>query len=443
MIEILTTDKIVIEGRFRKEFDTEIINKMVEGFKNPEAGLLEPIIVAKLENSQYKLLAGETRLKAVNLAAMVANDVYFQGKILPARAVPCLVIEKTSPLSELQIELAENTIRKSFTWQEQMSLERKIADLIQADTAKAPTKEEADKSLEILGQKPTTYHRQKLRESINISEALEDEESAPKFKHCKSRKDAERVLKRIQREAEDQLLAKEIGKEFAATKHKLIRGDCLDILPTLKLDSFDLCITDPPYGINAHKFGNAAGRMASFSHDYDDSPETWLKLMPEFLSKLSLVMKPKSHIYLACDIGKFEVLKGLLKAVKEKEWQIQRTPIIELKAFGRVPVIDFYYRRMYECWLYARTGEKNSRAILDDVIMKSKLPKGHHAATKSEAAFSAFLQTSGQAGGKVIDPFMGSASLLKSADDTGMLYVGIEKEEIAYGKACKTLKQHS
>ena len=32
---------------------------------------------------------------------------------------------------------------------------------------------------------------------------------------------------------------------------KLIRGDCLSILPQLRDNSVDLCLTDPPYGTTA------------------------------------------------------------------------------------------------------------------------------------------------------------------------------------------------
>ena len=28
---------------------------------------------------------------------------------------------------------------------------------------------------------------------------------------------------------------------------EIIHGDCLDVLPTLQLASFDACVTDPPY----------------------------------------------------------------------------------------------------------------------------------------------------------------------------------------------------
>jgi len=29
----------------------------------------------------------------------------------------------------------------------------------------------------------------------------------------------------------------------------IIKGDCLDMLPTLDADSVDSCVTDPPYGL--------------------------------------------------------------------------------------------------------------------------------------------------------------------------------------------------
>jgi DNA modification methylase len=274
-----------------------------------------------------------------------------------------------------------------------------------------------------------------------LADALDTPTLEGKFKLCQTRTDANRVLKRLQREAEDNLLAKQLGESFYIDKHQILLGDCRELLTKLEADSYDLCITDPPYGINAHKFGISGGTMAGFQHNYDDSPEYWAELMPEVLEQLSRVMKPESHLYIACDICKFETLKEILKQVKSKVWQIQRTPLIEVKSFGRVAVIDFYYRRLYECWLYARTGSKNSKAILDDVISKNKAPlEGHHAAVKGEKAYRTFLQTSGEVGGTFIDPFAGSGSILPFIHEWGMTYLGIENDETTYGQCCKQLQ---
>ena len=38
------------------------------------------------------------------------------------------------------------------------------------------------------------------------------------------------------------------------SEYRLIRGDCLDVLPTLEADSIDLVLADPPYGTTACKW---------------------------------------------------------------------------------------------------------------------------------------------------------------------------------------------
>lgn len=58
-------------------------------------------------------------------------------------------------------------------------------------------------------------------------------------------------------------------------KYKLYQGDCLDVMSTFNDNEFDLCLTDPPYGIlkNA-KLGKGGGVADSIDYpkiDWDDT----------------------------------------------------------------------------------------------------------------------------------------------------------------------------
>ncbi len=49
---------------------------------------------------------------------------------------------------------------------------------------------------------------------------------------------------------------------------KLYHGDCLEILPEIPKNSIDLCLTDPPYGINAYASGVMGGGVLAKQSSY-------------------------------------------------------------------------------------------------------------------------------------------------------------------------------
>ena len=57
------------------------------------------------------------------------------------------------------------------------------------------------------------------------------------------------------------------------TEHRIIQGDCLDVLPTLERESVDLVIADPPYNIG---IDYGAGAKADRRDDYDIWCERWI-----------------------------------------------------------------------------------------------------------------------------------------------------------------------
>jgi len=45
--------------------------------------------------------------------------------------------------------------------------------------------------------------------------------------------------------------------------NKLIHGDFLEVMKQFPDNLFDLCLTDPPYGINVAKTGKVGGKTGS------------------------------------------------------------------------------------------------------------------------------------------------------------------------------------
>ena len=110
---LIDIDKIVVGERIRKDFGD--IQELADNIK--KNGLLNPLTV----NGDYKLLAGERRLKACKLLGWSQVDVR--------------MVESEDEAQDIEIELSENNVRRNFTGSELAEgIRRQMA--IEAEKAK-------------------------------------------------------------------------------------------------------------------------------------------------------------------------------------------------------------------------------------------------------------------------------------------------------------------
>jgi len=110
----------------RELFEHTALEELVNSIK--EFGILEPLIVSPLGNNQYKLVAGERRLRAI--------------KILNLTRVP-VIVRSVSEQQRLEISLIENIQRRDLTPMEEAKAYEKLIDefnLTQEDLAKKVSK---------------------------------------------------------------------------------------------------------------------------------------------------------------------------------------------------------------------------------------------------------------------------------------------------------------
>ena len=81
----------------RKKFDQKKLQELRDSIS--KNGILQPLIVQKLENNQYELIAGERRLRA--------------SKMLKLESVPCL-IKDVSKRDAVVLGIVENIQRLSL-----------------------------------------------------------------------------------------------------------------------------------------------------------------------------------------------------------------------------------------------------------------------------------------------------------------------------------------
>lgn len=474
LIQEIRLSKIHIAAeRFRKDFSMDVLAKMQDSI-GTKPGLLQAICVIPSGEDEYQLVFGETRLKSIQLMHEVGLPVYYDNALVSEGYIPAIVASPDlTKLQLMKMELEENTIRAGFSFiEEQMAIsrifdleaeilkeERKEIVALEEDTPveevvlsstelKSIEKEATAATVEKAFNIPVTPSATaKVNQSLQIAHAMKtDPILAGKLENVQNSNEAKKVIDRHVREEQHQRLAQTVGASFKSDMHKVIHGDCIEEMKKLLKapERFDVCLTDPIYGINAGKFGDSAGKMSNFSHDYDDSPENFCKIMPEALKLMTQLMKPAAHIYLACDIRNYFKLVEYLKTASDSNnpWKIPNAPIVQYKiAGGRIPIAGFTFRRSYELWLYAYRGDKQEYRTLNDVIECESDRNENHGASKPIDLLKTLLARSALPGNSVLDFMAGSGGILIAAHQLKVKCTAIEIDETYYGNCIQKLQE--
>ena len=462
---IAIKDIIVPDSRFRKTFSDKNSGDLQESISNGP-GLINAITV----RPNMEINTGESRLRAISILHDLDFPVKYHGEIVPKGLIPAIIIEGLEDeISYLQAELHENTCRENFTFLEEAQAIAKIASLQQAilnANKKPPEERKAEaaqkfvlgiplKSItkeaitetakQIYDGKSGAHYNQAVTDSIRLVNIMEtNPELASKIGKAKDMSEAQKMVSKHSQEETRTKLALAQGKNFKSTSHTVIQGDCLVELPKLENKTFDVCLTDPIYGIDAGQFGNAAGKMANIDHNYDDSIENFQRILPAALKEISRILKDKAHLYLACDIRNYFLLRKFVEESSDKQnpWRIPNAPFIQYKiAGGRVPHPGFTPRRSYELWLYAYRGEKQEYRLINDVIECESDRTESHGAGKPKDLLKTFLNRSCMPGDKVIDFMAGSGSILPAAHELKLRVTAIEIDTAYYGRCLERLKE--
>lgn len=95
----------------RKQFDPEKLQDLAQSIK--ENGLIQPIIISKINDQEYELIAGERRLEASKLAGLLEIPV---------------VIREVSPREKLVFAIIENVQREDLTALEEATAYQQLVD---------------------------------------------------------------------------------------------------------------------------------------------------------------------------------------------------------------------------------------------------------------------------------------------------------------------------
>lgn len=457
MRTIPIADIITPPERQRRHFDEDLLNELATDIQ--ENDLLHPIV---LRSDARTLVAGERRLRAIGTYIFpLGGSFRHDGEDIPAGHIPYTVCSDSDALGLMAKEFAENSRRADLTWQEVAETQAALHALrvaqaaheteILGSSALSVTHSIRDTAMEIHGRADGSYHTD-TRNNLILAEHLDN----PEVAKAKTAKDAMKVLLKQEEGRRHSALATLIGKTYSASQHEAYQVDCITYMMAETKDSetgvrFDVILTDPPYGMGADKFGDAAGKLLGTEHHYDDSYEAWWELMTGLRrvegSMIQLhrgwcqlafdICKSQAHAYVFCDFDRFHELKSYMQ---NAGWYVFRTPIVNIKESGRVPLPEEGPRRQYEICLYAIKGHKHTTAIYPDVINSSADEQMGHGAQKPVSLYVDLLRRSTRPGDLVLDAFSGSGTIFPAATECKVRAVGLEKEASSYGMGLARLQ---
>lgn len=471
-IEYLPVTSIRVLERARKDFDIAGLAKLSESLTT-SIGMLHPILIL----SDNSLLTGERRLRAVSSLHDTGSTVNFAGNQIPFGTIPCIRVTDTfDALDYLISEEAENEARVGFTWQEQVALTERIAKLKQlklnqtslqatltenlsegkrnevlAEVLAATVENKAfeisqeaakQASVELYGEHSSSFS--KVNADLKMAEALRIPELAAQLSKAPTRKEAEKVLGKIEKDMRHSELARQQGQSLKVGRHKVLHGDCIELMKDIPSASIDVCLTDPPYGINAHKFGVAKRDVGV--HAYEDTPEQFAVLLPAAIAEISRILKPSAHMYMFCDHINFQLLRGWIEAQVDhgEKWQVQSFPVAWIKTNGsRCPVPGFTFRKTIEWVLFAWRGGKQSHHQLEGHFEVSTSRTETNGAAKEPEGLKVLLGNSCYPGDSVIDPFAGTGGTMIAADQLKLKSLCMEQDDASYGRMVEKLAEIS
>lgn len=430
----------IADNRQRREFDLKPLSELAASIR--ANGLLHPIVLRYEWEAgedgavrKYFLVAGERRLRAVSDIHELGGSFKHDTLLIPAGEIPYIDLGDLNELEREEAELDENIRRTDLTWQERAEATAKLTSLKsrRAVADHRPLPSVAEISLEIRGSAEGKHHENTRREII-VSKHL----SNPAVRAAKNVDEAFKILRREEESQRRVQLAETVGKTYSAeTAHSVHNDEALIWLAAAAPSTFDVILTDPPYGISADEFGDSGGHAAG-AHFYEDSYETWKTLIQVLAAESFRVAKEEAHLYIFCDITRFDELK---RVCQEAGWNVFRTPLIWHKPNGnRVPWVDSGPQRKYELILYAKKGDKKVTRIYPDLVSYTADQNLGHPAQKPVALYLDLLKRSCSAGDSVLDPFAGSGPILPAANELKLKATAVEQDKAAYGICLERLK---
>lgn len=201
----------------------------------------------------------------------------------------------------------------------------------------------------------------------------------------------------------------------------IIHGDSVKVLPTLQKKSFDLLLTDPPYGIDFKSGWSDKDKIAN------DKIKDTVSLFENVLFESVPLLKDDAHFYIfgAVDyIGELRpIIEKYLNLKNILIWDRKVIGMGDLKTYGKsFDVVYFGYNKVWKDLNGTRDRDILSFNRVDPA-------KNIHPTEKPIDLLEYLIKKSTKENDNVLEPFAGGGSTLIACKNTNRIATGIEIEE--------------
>lgn len=214
---------------------------------------------------------------------------------------------------------------------------------------------------------------------------------------------------------------------------KLINGDALEYMKTLKEESVDLIVTDPPYpttkrGISKNTttgglVRSELGRKGKIFKYNNIKP---IEYIPEFYR----ILKDGSHCYIMTNhVNLQEILNTATECgfhfIKSLIWNKGN------KIMGQAYMSQFEYILFFRKGKFKKINKCGTADILNIPNKKTKDKEGKniHDTEKPIELMKILIENSTQKGELVLDPFIGVGAVALACEELNRDYIGIELDD--------------
>jgi DNA modification methylase len=370
-------------------------------------GQITPIIVSACptreagEDLKYYLIAGERRLRACRILKI---DVH------------CVSRNDVDDTEMRELEIEENIKRKQFTPAEELKAIEELHNLKIAKHGKVSrgdveggwgTKETG----KILG-----FSAGAVSDKLKMAKVIR---AYPAIGKLKKESDIRKAIKQIEKVAKRASAIKRL-KEMPRAKNKifgtleLTTGSASEFMMEQKSASFDLVLTDPPYGINIDKT-QSIGSVKFGNFTFEDKFASSIEMYYNLATESFRITKVNGHAVIFFAPEFYEIVK---RSFMQAGWLTNHRPLIWIKqASGQCINPSMWPVNAYEFFFLFR--KKDSRLVQSSMLdwmqcntLSSE--KRVHPTEKPVSLLREIIKNLTLPGHTLIDPFMGSGSSLEA-----------------------------
>lgn len=413
-IQTINLADIILDQRARKEMGNldETENSM------KKYGLLQPLVVQKISDNSYLLLAGGRRY-----AILKRNNI----QQVHAR----IFLEKLSELEIKSIELAENVYRKDFEPHEHDALVSEIHTIHQKfHGVKLSGPNQKGWSMEDTS-KLTGITKGAVSEAIKRAKARE--QFPELFENCKTQKDATKIIQKMNETLVKNIMAEKIknnntNNTIANLSKSFIIKDFFEGVKDIPDEIMHLVEIDPPYAIDIlkNKKNDESSHHYKLSSYNEIDKEEYQIFLAKLFAECYRVMT--EHSWLVCWFAPEPWFEIVYQELNNAGFTTNRMCGMWNKGTGQNKWPEIYLSNSYEMFFYAWKGRPVINNARINVFNHQPIPAGQkiHETERPVELMKDIYNTFAFPRSRILIPFLGSGNGLIAAHQLDISAVGFE-----------------